>query len=151
MMGRKVLSYPSLGETPILFVQIVHPETGQARIFQMLVDTGATKTCLPAHFAASFGHDNRHPLVKKTIAHGLGDSSQAFVHTLKVALIDPEATEQEKLRTFWTSPVMPVLFAEKMTTKFGLLGRDVLAQWQQICFRPMAGNPAPFWTIEITL
>lgn len=150
-MGRKVLSYPSLGETPILFMQIIHPETGQARIFQMLVDTGATKTCLPAHFAASFGHDNRHPLVKKTTARGLGDSSPAFVHTLKVALIDPDATEQEKLRTFWTSPVHEVLFVEKMATKFGLLGRDVLSQWQQICFRPMAGKSAPSWTIDITL
>ena len=132
-MGRKVLTYPSLGETPIVFVQIVHPETGQARIFQMLVDTGATKTCLPARFAASFGHNNRHPLVNSTTACGLGDSSLAFIHTLKVALIDPEATEREKLRTYWTSPVMPVLFADKMETKFGLLGRDLLAQWKGRC------------------
>ena len=55
MMGRKVLSYPSLGETPILFVQIVHPDTGQARIFQMLVDTGATSVAMSADEARRMG------------------------------------------------------------------------------------------------
>ena len=150
-MDRKVLTYPSLGETPILFVQIIHPETNQARIFQMLVDTGATKTCLPAYYAASFGHNNRHPLVRKTTACGLGDSSPAFVHTLKMAMIDPDATEREKLRTYWTSPVMSVLFVEKMETKFGLLGRDLLAQWKRLGFRPVSGNPDSSWLIDITL
>ena len=150
-MGRGILTYPSLGETPILFVQIIHPETGQTRIFQMLVDTGATTTCLPSHFAAFLGHDNRNPLVKKAEPNGLGGPSKAFVHTLRMALIDPETTDQNKLRTYWTSPVMPVLFAEKMETKFGLLGRDILAQWKQICFRPHSGNPDSAWEIDIAL
>lgn len=150
-MGRKVLTYPSLGETPILFVQIIHPDTGQTRIFQMLVDTGATRTCLPAHFAAFLGHDNRNPLVEKAEPNGLGGSSTAYVHTLRMALIDPESTAREPMRAFWSSPVMPVLFAEKLETKFGLLGRDVLAQWQQTCFRPTTGNPDSFWSIEIVL
>lgn len=150
-MGRKVLSFPGLGETPILFVQIVHPETRQARIFQMLVDTGATVTCLPARFTAFFGHNNLNPKVKQVETRGLGGTSKAYVHTLRMALIDPEATEQEKLRTLWTSSVMEVLFVEKLATQFGLLGRDVLAQWQQTSFRPMAGKPEPYWTIDITL
>lgn len=150
-MGRKVLTYPSLGDTPLILVQFIHPQTRQNRIFQMVVDTGSSSTCLPAHLAAFIGHDNRNPLVKKTEVQGVGGASMAFVHTMRLALIDPDTTEQQKLRTFWTSPVVQVLFVEKLTTQTGLLGRDVLSQWKQVRFCPTKGNPHSAWEIGITL
>ena len=150
-MGRKVLTYPSLGDSPIIFVQFIHPQTRQNRIFQMVVDTGASSTCLPAHLAMFIGHDNRNPRVEKTVVQGVGGTSMAFVHTMRLALIDPDTVEQDKLRIFWTSPVQQVLFVEKMATQTGLLGRDLLARWKQVGFCPTRQNPHSAWNISISL
>lgn len=57
-MARHRFRYPCLGDVPALFVNIVNARSGRKHLFQMLVDTGASHTSIPAGFASSFGHDN---------------------------------------------------------------------------------------------
>ena len=46
MAGRRVLLYPSLGDSPTIFVNIINAKTGRPHMFQMLVDTGASRSRL---------------------------------------------------------------------------------------------------------
>ena len=151
MAGRRVLLYPSLGDSPTVFVNIINSKTGRPHMFQMLVDTGASRTCLPANRAAFLGHDNTHHGVKKTTVRGVGGDSDAFVHTLRLELIDPEGKIWSKLVPPWRSKVIPVHFVEKMQTQAGILGRDVLSLWQHVGFKPTPRRSHSKWTVEITL
>ena len=150
-MTAHALLYPSLGDSPTLFVNIVNPLTHKPRIFQMLVDTGASRTCLPADRAEFLGHKNHEAGVKTTEVRGIGGKSVAFIHTLKIELIDPEGRIWRKLIPPWKSGVMPVLFVEKMETQTGILGRDILSQWERIGFRATPRALHSAWTIEIEL
>ena len=150
-MPSHILSYPSLGDSPTIFVNIINPQTGRPQIFQMLVDTGASRTCLPAVRAAFLGHDNLDGLVKTTEISGVGGKSNAFIHTLRLELIDPEGNIWRKLIPPWRSEFMPVLFVEKMETQAGILGRDILEQWKHLGFRPTPKAHHSRWVVEIEL
>jgi hypothetical protein len=145
------LSYPSVGDSPTLFVNIINPKTGRPQIFQMLVDTGASRTCLPAARAEFLGHDNLGGKVKTTEVSGVGGKSKAFIHTLTIELIDPDGKIWRKLIPPWRSKVMPILFVEKMETQAGILGRDILSQWKHICFRPTPKTPHSTWVVDLVL
>ena len=140
-MSPRILSYPSLGDSPTLFVNIINPRTGRRQAFQMLVDTGASRTCLPGARAEFLGHDNLDGRVKTTEVSGVGGKSKAFIHTLRLQLLDPEGRIWRKLIPPWWSEVIPVLFIEKMETQVGILGRDILAEWKHIGFRPTRKTP----------
>ena len=148
-MAPRVLSYPSLGDSPTVFVNIINPRTARPQIFQMLVDTGASRTCLPATRAEFLGHDNLNEHVKTTEVTGIGGKSTAFIHTLRLELIDPDGRVWRKLVPPWRSAIMPVLFVEKMETQAGVIGRDILAQWKQVGFRPTPKAQHSGWSIEI--
>jgi hypothetical protein len=150
-MPPRILTYPGLGDSPTLFLNIINARTGRPHVFQMLVDTGASRTCLPATRAAFLGHDNLDRRVKTTEVHGIGGKSRAFVHTIRLELIDPACRIWRKLIPPWRSEVMPVLFVEKMETQAGILGRDVLSQWKHIAFRATPKTLHSAWLIEITL
>ena len=150
-MQARSLLYPCLGDSPTLFVNIINTRTKRPQIFQMLVDSGASRTCLPANRAAFLGHDNSEPRVKTTVVQGIGGKSTAFVHTLRFELIDPEGKTWTRLIPPWRSSVMPVLFVEKMETQSGILGRDVLSLWHQICFRPTPKSLHSGWTVDIQI
>ncbi|MBT3296246.1 MAG: hypothetical protein HN383_13315 [Verrucomicrobia bacterium] len=154
-MVPKRLSYPCLGDVPALFINVINARSKRKQLFQMLVDTGASHTSIPASFASSFGHDNTAPDVATTEVNGIGGKSLAYIHTLRVELIDPQAKTWAKLVSPWRSPKLPVLFIDKMDTQIGLLGRDILQRWSGIAFLP--GSDAKgqggtrSWTITIEL
>jgi len=150
-MTPRVLSYPGLGDSPTLFVNVINARSGRPQVFQMLVDTGASRTCFPANRAEFLGHDNSGEKVQSTEVRGVGGRSKALIHTLCIELIDPEGKIWRKLIPPWRSKVMPVLFVEKMETQTGILGRDVLSLWRHIGFRPTSKAAPSQWTVEITL
>jgi hypothetical protein len=150
MSGRH-LSYPCAGDVPALFVNIINARTRRKRLFQMLVDTGASHTAIPATFASSFGHDNSAHGVATTQAKGIGGTSPAFVHTLRFELIDPTAQTWNELVPPWRSPKLPVLFVERMDTQMGLIGRDIISLWKKVAFSPARRRRQSNWTVEITL
>lgn len=150
-MPPHTLSYPSLGDSPTIFVNIINPRTSKPQFFQMLVDSGASRTCLPAVRAEFLGHDNLARHVKTTEVNGIGGKSKAFIHTLRLELIDPEGKIWRKLIPPWRSEVMPVFFVEKMETQIGVLGRDILSQWKHIGFRSTPKALHSGWVVEIEL
>ena len=154
-MAAKRLSYPCLGDVPALFINVINARSKRKQLFQMLVDTGASHTSIPASFASSFGHDNTAPGVATTEVNGIGGKSLAFIHTLRVELIDPQAKTWTKLVSPWRSPKLPVLFVDKMDTQMGLLGRDILQRWSAIAFMPRPDAKGQgvkrSWTITIEL
>ena len=91
-MAHTRLCYPCLGDVPVLFVNIINARSGRKQLFQMLVDTGASHTAIPASFATSFGHENGAADVSVTQAKGIGGTSLAYLHTLRFELIDPPWT-----------------------------------------------------------
>ena len=149
-MARKRLCYPCLGDVPSLLVNIINARSGRKHLFQMLVDTGASHTSIPAAFAASFGHENTAKDVAKTEVKGIGGKSPAFIHTLRFELIDPAAKTWTKLVSPWRSPKLPVHFVEKMDTQMGLIGRDVISLWKGVSFRSTR-RKSTSWEIEIAL
>ena len=149
-MARKRLCYPCLGDVPALLVNIINARSGRKHLFQMLVDTGASHTSVPAAFAASFGHDNEAAGVATTEVRGIGGTSPAYIHTLRFELIDPTAKTWTKLVPPWRSPKLPVHFVEKMDTQMGLIGRDVISLWRGVTFRPPRRKSSS-WEIEIDL
>lgn len=150
-MSARILLYPSMGDSPTLFVNIITPLTHKPRIFQMLVDTGAFRTCLPADRAEFLGHNNHKDGVKTVEVRGIGGKSRAFIHTLEIELIDPEGGIWSQLISPWKSGVMSVLFVEKMETQTGILGRNILSQWERVGFRATPRAPHSAWKIEIKL
>lgn len=102
-MNRRVFSYPSLGDSPTIFVNIFNPVTGRLQLFQMLLDTGASRTCLPTGYARFFGHDNSSPRVKSMEVSGVGGKSKAYIHTLMLQLVDPDGGIDGKSVVPWES------------------------------------------------
>jgi len=145
------LSYPSLGDLPILLVNIINSRTGGEQMFQMLVDTGSARTCLPADRAEFFGHNNQDQQVKTTTIRGIGGPAKAHIHTLRIELVDPLGRTWRKLMPPWRSAMKPVLFTETIDLKTGILGRDILSQWESVTFRPTPHAPDSEWLIEIAL
>jgi predicted aspartyl protease len=150
-MASKILSYPSLGDSPTIFVNLVNPETGRTHVFQMLVDTGASRTCLPATRADFLGHNNLDGRVQSSEVYGVGGISKAYAHTLRIELIDPDGKIWSKLVSPWRSAPMPVLFVEKMKTEAGIIGRDILAQWKSVSFHATPKAALSRWLIQIEL
>jgi len=140
-----------LGDLPILLVNIINAKTGGTQMFQMLVDTGSARTCLPVDRTDFFGHDNRDQRVKTTTIRGVGGAAKAHIHTLQIELIDPLGRTWRKLIPPWRSAMIPVLFAETIDAKTGILGRDILSQWGSVSFRPTPRTPHSGWLIEISL
>lgn len=150
-MAARILSYPCLADGPTLFVNVINPLTNRLQIFQMLVDTGASRTCFPAKRASFLGHDNDHSRVESTTIKGVGGESRAFVHSLRIELVDPDAKFWRTLICPWKSSVIPVLFVDKMDTETGILGRDVLAHWKSTRFRPPLSGKSGQWWVDIEL
>ena len=65
----KRLKYPSIGSTPAIFVNIIHERTKKKVPFCMLLDSGASHTCIPAKYAEFFGHNNANKHVNHIQAH----------------------------------------------------------------------------------
>ena len=84
-----LLKYPSVGEKPLLFVHVEDIATGNRTLFPMLLDTGADETCFPAAYAGYFGHNNLAQAVSKKSIHGVGGKSIAYIHSVRLVLIDP--------------------------------------------------------------
>ena len=77
MKGNQLL-YPSIDETPSIFVNVINARTGRKELLQMLIDTGASRTCFPAKLATFLGHDNSVPGVELTSVNGIGGESPAY-------------------------------------------------------------------------
>jgi len=150
-MAGKRLCYPCLGDIPALFVNIINARSGRKQLFQMLVDTGASHTSIPAAFASSFGHDNSAHGVETAEVKGIGGKSPAYIHTLHFELVDPAARTWTKLVPPWRSPKLPVHFVEKMDTQMGLIGRDIISLWKGVVFRRNPRKPRSSWEVEIVL
>ena len=132
------LAYPPLLRTPRITVGI--HSNGQDVFYPMLVDTGADYTCFPASYAATIGHNNLDARVETTASAGVGGLTRAFHHTLSVSLLDPAPTGEEGLAergappSVWTSRQHSFRFLESFDTNFGLLGRDLMAEWKLVTF-----------------
>ncbi len=149
-MAQKRLCYPCLGSIPSLFVNIINARSRRKHLFQMLVDTGASHTSIPADFAWSLGHNNEAIGVTRTEVNGIGGKSPAYVHNLRFELIDPAEETWTKLIPPWRSPKVSVHFVEKMDTQMGLIGRDIISLWKGVSFRPPQCRSSS-WKIDITL
>ena len=100
----------------------------------MLVDTGADETCFPAKYAGFFGHNNRHPHVVKKRCRGVGGSSLAYVHSVRLGLLDPDQSTRSRHVIAWTARNKSASFVEKLDIGCGLLGMDIIKQWKSLCF-----------------
>ncbi len=147
----KRLTYPSIGSTPALFVNIVHDNTKKRVPFCMLLDSGASHTCIPAKYASFFGHSNMNASVKSIDAHGVGGKAPGFEHTLKLELISPTGTMLSKLISPWKSPKLSVWFLEKMDVEMGIIGRDIISRWQSLKLSPARKGQTLSWAIEIAI
>ena len=105
----------------------------------MLLDTGADSSCFPASFAAGFNHDNSHPDVEmlKDEVHGIGGSSHAYVHSLRIGLIHPSKSSPQKTVLAWRSKIRKIQFVEKMNCLHGLIGMDIISEWKELCLEPV--------------
>ncbi len=147
----KRIKYPSIGSTLAIFVNIVHDRTKQKVPFCMLLDSGASHTCIPSKYAEFFGHNNADKLVKTVGAHGEGGNTTGFEHTLKLEMISPTGNMLSKLISPWKSPKVSVWFLEKMDMEMGIIGRDIISKWQSLKFSPIKKGHNLSWAIEITI
>lgn len=147
----KRLKYPSIGSTPAIFVNIIHDSTKKKIPFCMLLDSGASHTCIPAKYAGFFGHNNTDKRVKTIEAHGVGGKTTGFEHTLQLEMISPTGNMLSKLISPWKSPKMSVWFLEKMDMEMGIIGRDVISKWQGLRFSPVKIGNKLSWAIEISI
>jgi Aspartyl protease len=127
-----IYSYP--GQRPTIIASIEDGLTGNRHLFQMLLDTGAERTCFPARYAAAFGHDNHHPEVKSHTMHGLGGSCKCYIHRVRLGLIDPAESTAANLVIAWKSKLEHASFADKLDCGFGLLGMDIMSEWSSVAF-----------------
>ena len=134
------LIYPYPGKRPVIIVSIEDVLTGNRYFFQMLLDTGAERTCFPARYAASFGHDNHHKDVKAHEMHGLGGSCKCYSHSVRLGLIDPVKSTAANLVIAWKSKLERASFAEKLDCGFGLLGMDIMSEWSSVTFSGKSGG-----------
>ena len=117
----------------------------------MLLDSGASHTCIPAKYAEFFGHNNTDKRVKPIEAHGIGGKTAGFKHTLKLEMISPTGNMLSKLISPWKSPNVSVWFLEKMDMEMGIIGRDVISMWQSLRFSPIKSGNKLSWAIEISI
>ena len=146
-----ILRYPSVGAAPIIMVVVCNLMDHSEKFFPVLLDTGADETCFPSALAAFFGHDNAHPAVQSKIVGGVGGSSPAPIHSLRLSLIDPVASTKKNLVKAWTSSLDRGSFVDALTASMGLVGRDVMAEWKRVAFRHSPKLPHSKWMIEIEI
>jgi predicted aspartyl protease len=103
----------------------------------MLLDTGADLTCFPAALASEFGHDNQHAAVEvqKDAVKGIGGGSDAYIHTLEIGFIHPSKSTLRETILAWSSKPMKIQFVEKMECGHGLIGMDLIGQWEKFTLR----------------
>lgn len=132
------ICYPGIGGKPLIVVCVECMLTGNAWHVQMLLDTGADSSCFPAHLASGFGHDNSHPKVQviKDAVHGIGGSSDAYIHSVRIGLIHPSKSSTQKTVLAWRSPIEKMQFVEKMDCKHGLIGMDIMREWKEVKIEP---------------
>ena len=143
------LCYPSVGSKPVLLVLVEDVITGVRSVFPMLVDTGADETCFPASYAAFFGHNNLAPAVVEKNIHGVGGQSQAFIHSVRLVLIDPKKSTPHHFVPAWTSSLGKASFISQLNMSMGLLGRDIIGEWKQFTLTPTPTRKASKWDITI--
>ena len=117
---------------PIIPMVVDDYSTGRLYVFPMLFDSGADRTAFPASYAAIIGHDNKAQKVVAVNIGGIGGKSEAYVHSVRVGLLDPVKSTAQKLVRPWTSGLDKALFIEKLSTPTGLLGRDVIREWRRL-------------------
>jgi len=71
----------------------------------MLLDTGADETCFPAAYAAYFGHSNQAPAVQKKQIQGVGGKSIAYIHSVRLVLVDPVKSSKSAFVPAWSSAI----------------------------------------------
>lgn len=145
------LRYPSAGSKPILFVLVEDVVTGTRTLFPMLLDTGADETCFPANYAAYFGHNNTAPDVKKKDIHGVGGASTAYIHSIRIVLVDPIKSTKQAFVPAWSSSLSRAMFVSALDMSMGLLGRDVMKEWKAVSLTPIPHRPASKWQITIRI
>ena len=112
--------------------------TGDSYAAAMMIDTGADETCFPASLAAFFNHSNEHPdvHVKKDAVQGIGGFSDAYLHSVRISLIDPVKSSKKKHVIAWSSDLDKVPFVAKFDCTHGLIGMDIIRNWSDLTFVP---------------
>lgn len=130
--------YPGIGGKPIILACVRCLLTGNAFGMNMLLDTGADNTCFPASYAALFGHSNHHPKVEveKDSVQGIGGFSDAYMHSIRVSLMDPVKSKPGKTVIAWDSDLEKVPFIQKLDSTHGLIGMDIMRHWKEVAFQP---------------
>src|SRR2546427_7966768 len=100
----------------------------------MLLDTGADETCFPAKYAAFFAHNNLAPRVRKKSCCGVGGPSTAYIHSVRLSLLDPIKSTQSRQVIAWTAKTRAASFIKKLDIGCGLLGMDLMKHWKSVCF-----------------
>ena len=132
------LVYPALLGKPILIACVADLLTGNRFLFPMLLDTGADETCFPAKYAGFFGHDNHDPRVARKRCRGVGGSSLAYIHSVRLSLLDPDKSTRSNHVIAWTAKTGSASFLEKLDLGCGLLGMDIIRQWKSVCIENTA-------------
>lgn len=146
----KLFYLPADAKRPIIHVAI--HSGGRDVTYRLLVDTGADHTCFPASYAEFIGHDNASSLVQTIRGRGVGGVTTAYLHTLRLSLLPPDlvdgAIPPPDLAPFlWTSSVRTFGFFESLHEDFGILGRDLMAEWKCVSIIPKRGR----WAVEIEI
>jgi hypothetical protein len=129
------LTYPALGNRPVILVSVEDLLTGKTFLVPMLLDTGADSTCFPVSLATFFGHDNKHRLVRKSSCCGIGGEVTTYIHSVQISLIHPQKSTKTRHVIAWTSKKPKAEFVEGMKTGIGLLGMDIMKQWKSVAFK----------------
>lgn len=145
------LRYPSVGSKPILLLLVEDIATGSRSLFPMLLDTGADETCFPANYAAFFGHSNLAGGVSSKQIHGVGGQSQAYMHSVRIALVHPRKSAPGHFVSAWSSSLAKAAFVSKLNLSMGLLGRDVMSEWRSVTLEPSVKTRASKWQITIRI
>lgn len=145
------LKYPSIGTKPILFAQVEDVATGDRTLFPMLLDTGADETCFPANYAGFFGHSNSALAVKKKTIHGVGGDSIAYIHSIRLVLVDPCKSTSRAFVPAWSSSLDKATFVSSLNMSMGLLGRDVMGEWKSVSFAHTPRRSESKWDIVIQI
>ena len=124
------LKYLSIGNFPSLLVSVEDVFTGNRKLVRMVLDTGADETSFPAAFAAHFGHNNDHEHVECKEVHGVGGKSVAYVHSVRLSLLDPVKFSKTNVALAWTSQRNKAAFIQHLDAAFGLLGSDIMSEWK---------------------
>ena len=138
-----MLSYTTLHERPIIAVAVQGND--HRIIYPMIVDTGADTTCFPASLAALVGHDNQGIGVEEHLCIGIGGEATAYLHTVKVSLLDPYSPPD----TIWDSSLPRFRFVDAWDSRFGLIGRDMMQEWKSTSFTFQPARKR--WLIQIDI